>query len=243
MINPAGNPFPWLLLPVLLIQGMWVKHHTPKLPEAPGPAEGRYGASPLLRLTALGDSIIAGVGVAHTEQALPAQMAAALSRKSGRGVQWTRQGRNGARTRDLLQWDAGAHWREADILLVSNGLNDVTSLMAARPWLREKRALYTRLRQQAPQALIAQLGLPPLGHFPALPNPLRWVLGRRASAFDRHLEQLIAELPGVVYLPFRSQPDPSLFAEDGYHPGPEAVRIWAESLAESIVPLLHKGER
>lgn len=243
MLHPAHNPFPWLLAPVLLLQGMWVKARTPRLPEAIGPREGRIGEGRVFRLTALGDSIIAGVGVSLSEEALPAQLAAALARKLQRCVQWTSQGRNGARTRDLLAWEDGAHWREADLLVISNGLNDVTSLMSMQPWLAEKLSLYARLRELAPTALIAQLGLPPLGHFPALPQPLRWVMGQRARAFDERLEGQMASLPGMIYLPFRAAPDASLFAADGYHPGPEAVAIWAASLAQDLAAQIeHCGD-
>ena len=100
MIDPAGNPFPWLLSPVLLIQGSWVRARTQRLPEADGPREGRCGTGPLLRMTALGDSIIAGVGVPSTAQALPARLAEALAARLGRDVWWDSKGRNGARTRD-----------------------------------------------------------------------------------------------------------------------------------------------
>lgn len=238
MIDPAGNPFPWLLSPVLLIQGSWVRARTQRLPEADGPREGRCGTGPLLRMTALGDSIIAGVGVPSTAQALPARLAEALAARLGRDVWWDSKGRNGARTRDLLAWEQAMHPTETTLLVISNGLNDITSLMARPPWLEEKARLYQRLREMAPDALIAQLGIPPLGLFPALPNPTRWILGRRAQSFDRALESLIERLEGVIYLPFRLSPAPGLFAADGYHPGPQAVEIWASSLAEPIARAL-----
>ena len=238
MLDPAGNPFPWLLSPVLLIQGTWVRARTARLPEANGPREGRCGSGPLLRMTALGDSIIAGVGVSATDQALPARLAAALAARLGREIWWDSKGRNGARTRDLLVWEQTMHPTETTLLVISNGLNDITSLMAQPPWLQEKQRLYQRLREIAPNALIAQLGIPPLGSFPALPNPTRWILGRRAQAFDQALETLIKTLEGVIYLPFRLSPEPELFAPDGYHPGPQAVQIWAEALAEPVARAL-----
>jgi len=238
VIDPTGNAFPWLLSPVLMTQGLWVRARTPRLPEAAGPVQGRSGSGPQLNLCALGDSIIAGVGVDSAEQALPAQVARSLARRLNRCVHWHRHGHNGARTADLLQWAAPPGWQDADLLLVSNGLNDVTGLMAMDGWLRQKEALYRRLGQWAPGALVAQLGLPPLGQFPALPHPLRWLLGRRAEAFDLALESLCEKSPQVVHLPFRARPDPDLFAADGYHPGPAAVTLWAESLADALAPLL-----
>lgn len=191
-------------------------------------------------MTALGDSIIAGVGVGSTSEALPAALAAALARRLGREVHWDSMGRNGARTRDLLAWEQSMHPGETQLLVISNGLNDITSLMAMRPWLEEKRRLYLRLRKLAPLALLAQLGIPPLGSFPALPNPTRWILGQRSAAFDRALEAMVTGMEGVIYLPFRNKPEPALFAPDGYHPGPEAVRIWAESLAAPIAARLEE---
>ena len=238
VLNPGGNAFPWLLAPLLVTQGLWVRLRTPRLPEAAGPSGGQFGSGPVLRLVAIGDSIVAGVGVASTEQSLPARLAQAMAGRLSLNVEWSNFGRNGARTRDLLNWPAENAWRQADLVLLSNGLNDVTGLMAIQPWLEEKAAWYHRIQSLAEHALIAQLGLPPLGHFPALPQPLRSVLGKRAHAFDLALESLIEPRRDVTYLPFRTQPEPALFAGDGYHPGPEAVGIWAEALADSLVPLL-----
>ena len=238
----------WLIFPLLFLQGLWVRNRTPRLDEAAGPKQGRVGKGgagqrgadqgQTLQLLALGDSIIAGVGVATTVQALPAQLSVSLSRRLRRKVSWTSQGFNGARTRDLLTWTAESHWAKANLVIVSNGLNDITSLMQMSRWQEEVVALFIRLRKAAPRALIAQLGIPPLGHFPALPQPLRSIMGQRARAFDAALEEQLKPLPGVVHLPFREAPDPDLFAADGYHPGPEAVRIWAQSLAELIVEAL-----
>jgi lysophospholipase L1-like esterase len=238
MLHPARNPFPWLLAPILLTQGLWVKARTPRLPEAGGRRSGRVGNGSDLRLVAIGDSIIAGVGVDTTAQALPAQLARAISSQLDLGVHWSCHGHNGARTQDLLGWPAQPEWRDADLVIISNGLNDVTGLMPIRPWLEQKRALFQRLRALCGESLIAQLGLPPLGHFPALPNPLRWVMGQRAAAFDDALAKLIEDLPNAVHLPFNAVPEPELFARDGYHPGPEAIGIWAADLVNRLKPFL-----
>ena len=235
MIDPARSAFPWLLAPVLLPQAAWVRARTVRLSEAAGPDHGIAGKGPGLTLLGLGDSIIAGVGVEHTQQALTAQLARSLSTRLGRSVAWRSHGWNGARTVDLAQWVEGKTDLRADLLLVSNGLNDVTGLAALDAWLARKSVLLARIRQRSPDALVLQLGIPPLDSFPALPRPLRSVLGRRARAFDRALADLCADFSRVLHLPFRSRPEPKLFADDGYHPGPEAVRRWADELAAEIV--------
>jgi lysophospholipase L1-like esterase len=224
----------WLLSPLLLLQAVWVKKRTPRLDEAAGAREGSAGKGASFKLLAVGDSIIAGVGVQAMEQALPAQLALSLSEIMKRRVCWFSHGVNGARTRDLLEWVAASGEQQVDLLLVSNGLNDVTSSMSLKQWLEDKGDLYTRLRRMAPEAHIAQLGLPPLGHFPALPNPLRVFLGMRSRSFDLALEALIESRPGIVHLPFTEIPEASQFAVDGYHPGPAAVKIWAASLATDL---------
>ena len=236
----------WLIFPLLFLQGLWVRIRTPRLGEAAGPkkgsaGQGSTGQCQTLQMLALGDSIIAGVGVETTAQALPAQLSAALSRKLGHAVNWTSQGFNGARTRDLVSWVAEAQLGWSSLVVVSNGLNDITSLMPLVEWQKELDSLFTGLRNAAPRALIVQLGIPPLAHFPALPQPLRGAMGQRAEAFDTALEKQIVPLSGVVYLPFRQVPDSALFAADGYHPGPEAVRAWAQALAEKVAGALKKN--
>ena len=74
------------------------------------------------------------------------------------------------------------------------------------------------------------IGMPPMGLFPALPQPLRWYLGQQASAHDRALAQMAAARSGTVHLPIRSKLPPSAAATDGFHPGP---MVYAE-LGEQI---------
>jgi lysophospholipase L1-like esterase len=237
----ASPPVALLLAPLLLVQGMWVRRSIPRLPEAAGPRAGDTGAGPKLRLVVLGDSIVAGVGTESTDQALPAQFAAALARRLACRVHWSSHGANGARTVDLLEAETVERCHDADLLLISNGLNDVTGLARLAVFEAEKSLLFSRLRAAAPGALIAQLGIPPLAHFPALPQPLRAVLGQRARRFDTALEKLVNSQGNAMYLPFREVPDPSLFAGDGYHPGPDAVRIWAGHLAVEIAAAMGAG--
>lgn len=238
-MNLIGSKFVTRLIsPLLLLQGLWVKKRTPRLGEARGPREGHTGDGKTLRLVALGDSIIAGVGVETTAQALPARLSDALAHALDCRICWWSHGFNGARTADLISMSAAPYWAEADLLVISNGLNDLTALAGLADFIAAKSDLYTHLRSLAPRALIAQIGLPPLGHFPALPQPLRSVFGRRASSFETALVSLIEPMKDVIYLPFTDIPQPELFAADGYHPGPEAVSIWADSLAKEFVTLV-----
>ena len=88
-----------------------------------------------------------------------------------------------------------------------------------------------------------ELGLPPLGAFPALPQPLRSVLGDRAARIDRRLGAWLESRPNALHLPFDGAPAPEQFAHDGYHPAPAAVTLWAEFLAERLAGRWAKVDR
>lgn len=234
MLNPAANKFPWLWAPILLPQGLWVRSRTPRLGEAAGPMKGSSGQGFPLMMHALGDSIIAGVGVGQRSNALPACLADALARRLGRQVHWSAAGQNGARASDVLTGVRNYQDSRAELIVLSVGLNDVTGLMSIQPWIDDMRQIFQLLRTAAPDALIIHLGLPPLAHFPALPQPLRRILGDRAQAFDEALRRVIAHLPGVMHLSFDAPPRADQFASDGYHPGHAAIRLWAKFLAAHI---------
>jgi lysophospholipase L1-like esterase len=199
------------------------------------------GNAPALRMLALGDSIIAGVGVAESREALPCQLAGALAELTDREVHWQARGRNGARTSHLLHLLESLRREEPppDILVISNGINDVTTFQRLHEVMARKEVLLDALRDAFGGALIFQLGLPPLGAFPALPQPLRRILGMRAAALDAALAKATQKRPQTYHLPFDTLPEPEQFAADGYHPGAEAVALWAAELARQIAPRLH----
>lgn len=230
----------WSLLPLLITQGLWAARRTPRLPPAPGPAEGATGAGEAVSLLALGDSIIAGVGVERSEEALPAQLACAIAAQGGRAVHWQAWGLNGARSGWLLkQLAAPDLFTDApDIVVFSNGINDVTSTRSEAAVVERLQAVIMAAEARFPEAILFQLGLPPLGVFPALPQPLRWVLGRRSDRIDTQLDTWLAQRPRAHFLPFQALPRADQFACDGYHPAAPAVTLWAESLAPTITARL-----
>lgn len=226
----------WSYPPLLITQGLWARLRTPRLDPAPGTGAGVAGAGPTLRLLALGDSIIAGVGVDTFDQALPAQLADQLARRTRRAVQWEAEGLNGARSAWLLERlerRSGATG-PVDLVVISNGINDVTTLRPEADVLAMLQRVVDRSEAAFPSAVICQLGLPPLGAFPALPQPLRSVLGARATRIDRRLGAWLESRPNTLHLPFEGAPAPEQFARDGYHPAPPAVKLWAEFLAERL---------
>jgi lysophospholipase L1-like esterase len=226
------RPLFWLSLPLLLPQGLWVKRTARRLPPAAGPTSGAVGSGPTRRLLLVGDSIIAGVGVEQLVDALPGQLALALSRRHRCRVEWHAHGDNGASCADLLRQLRAIPAVSADWILVSVGVNDVTRLTTARAWRLQLKALLTALTIHSPQAQVLLAGVPPMQRFPGLPQPLRQVFGWRAARLDRVGQQVAAGVENVQHRPTPVPDDPAAFASDGYHPNAMACAEWARVIAE-----------
>ena len=89
-----------VLAPFLIVQGLYVRCVTPKLPEPSGKRSGVYGSGPLLRLLIIGDSAAAGVGVSTQSQALSGQLVNALGAEFQ--VSWKLIAQTGHKAKDIL---------------------------------------------------------------------------------------------------------------------------------------------
>ncbi len=154
-------------------------------------------------------------------------------------VDWRLHARTGATTASTLGSLREAEPANCDIVVTSLGVNDVTTGVGRGRWRRQQAALRDLLRDRFAARLIINSGLPPMHGFPALPQPLRWYLGRRASALDRELEPDVSGEPGAAYLSLRfsdevsqmASDEVSQMASDGFHPGPAIYAEWAARAA------------
>ena len=225
-----------ILAPILLAQGRRVRRTTPKLAEPAGPRSGVAGSGPALRLLILGDSSGAGVGAADQRDALSGQVVSGLSLHFC--VSWTLVARTGATTASTLAGLDKIPQRAYDAVILCLGVNDVTGGRRLGLWLVDQGRLFDRLAGGFGAKHLLVCGLPPMGRFPALPQPLRWYLGRRAVAFDTALETLCAQRAECVYVKSLQSLDTNLMASDGFHPGPEVYRLWGAYLAARIAALI-----
>ncbi len=221
-----------LLFPVLLYQGKHTRKHTPRLPEAQGSPSGQYGEGvPDLRLLVLGESTAAGVGVSSHEQGLASQLALQLHERTGRTIAWHTYGVNGIRLVQLNRKLASMDLPEADVVLLSMGVNDTTGFTPRGQFRRQLLALREMLTQRYP-APVYLLSVPPMHLFTALPSPLRQIMGWRARQLNRVYEQLARLAPvDFHYWSYPAITDTSLLASDGYHPSDKGYRAIAEVLA------------
>lgn len=222
-----------LLLPVLLGQAVFVRRRYIALPEPTGDRRGETGQGPRLRLLILGDSSAVGVGVATQQQALLGGLLAHLSPHAT--VTYDLIAVTGAKTADVLEWRDTFPDGHYDVVVTALGVNDVTKGVSLRRFLRQQTALFDYLSTQRHAKRIVVSGLPPVGQFPLLPHPLRWVLGRQAARFDRHLHALVAARPECSSARIDLGLDETNMSDDGFHPGPTVYAVWAREIAQIIL--------
>jgi len=233
----------WLALialaPLLVAQARRARRDTPRLPEAGGADHGQAGPGPLtVRLLVVGESTAAGVGVAEHKQGLGGQLARALHARSAETVGWRVKGVNGIRARALADQLAAEPPPEADLVVISLGVNDTTGLTRPGRYQADLKALIDALRRGHPTLPVALLSVPPMQHFTALPRPLRQVLGLRAARLDRAQRDLAARLESVQHLAYPVIADPAYLAEDGYHPGEQGYAYIADRVADTLAARL-----
>jgi lysophospholipase L1-like esterase len=173
-----------LLSPLLVAQVLVARARTPRLPEASGEREGDVGRGPRLRLLMLGDSSAAGVGVAQQSQALVGYLTQALARHAGVRVQWRLLAQSGLTSAQCLDHLASSPPFDADVAVVVLGVNDVVDQVPSHSAVAAREAIANRLRNGHGVAHVVFAPLPPVQHFPALPQPLRWFAGQDAKRHD-----------------------------------------------------------
>ncbi|WP_034296236.1 SGNH/GDSL hydrolase family protein [Herbaspirillum sp. RV1423] len=235
------------LLPWLQAQGKRTRRVTPRLPEAAGAREGVClpeggggddQSDGAIELFAIGESPVAGVGVETQEHAITAEFARQLAACRRQSVRWAAFGKNGATVADaigeVLPLLQALPQHKKRIVLIAFGVNDSTSFHSSGRYRRDLATLIAAVQGQLAPELLIIAGVPPLHLFPALPQPLRHVLGMKACALSRVAQQLAASTPHAIYVPVRSDArDRSLMAHDGYHPSAAGVRIWAQQLVQA----------
>ncbi|WP_230410225.1 SGNH/GDSL hydrolase family protein [Undibacterium rugosum] len=233
------------LFPLLWWQGRRTRRITPRLPIAAGQSFGLAGphdANRTLRVLGIGESPMAGVGVAHYEDSLCGRFAALLAQQQNCQVHWQVLAENGARLEAASSWLQqlpASHTDAVDIILLSFGVNDTTALTPVAAYRRQMAALLQQLQARWPAAQILISGVPKLAEFPALPAPLRQVLGYKAASLDRVVAELVAcslqTSPQLCHVAMPVMRDKRCMAIDGYHPSAVGAALWAEQLLTMYV--------
>jgi lysophospholipase L1-like esterase len=228
------------LYPLVALQGTATRRRVPCLPPVKTPCQGTVpGQGATIRVLAVGESTVAGVGLTHGDETVAATAAQALARQTRRPVAWQGHGLSGATVSDAAQRLLPRIAAEpADLLIIAFGVNDTIAYRPPSAFADDLAALVTAVRARIGEAAVVITGVAPLACFPALPWPLRTILNWRSAALQEAAEGLADRLPRLVVERFSEPFGPHLFASDGFHPNMEAHALWGEEIASLALPLL-----
>lgn len=224
----------WLITllcwPLLLWQGKQVRKLALRLPEAAGPRAGVSGDAqlPPIRLLIGGDSAAAGVGVTQQDEALSGQLVRLLSTQYQ--VQWRLEAQTGMDSAALAARLEKLNGQCFDLVVLSIGVNDVTSLCSARRFRRQLARCLQLLQQQNGQPQVLFSAIPPMQHFSALPAPLNYWLGLNGAILNHSAKNILKRWPNASYVATPSTLSASMLAVDGFHPSAEGYQHWAQQL-------------
>ena len=222
------------LSPLLVAQGLLARTRIPRLPEADGARAGEVGEGPLWRLLVAGDSSAAGVGVATQDDALAAPLSRTLAQRCGARVRWQLVAASGLTTAQTHARLQEALQGTVQVAVIVTGVNDVVDQIPSARAVAAREALVNWLRNARGVQHVAFAPLPPVHHFPGLPQPLRWVAGTDARRHNDALTRWAATRSDVSVVPLRLPLDAGVMASDGFHPGAPVYSACASGIATHL---------
>ena len=223
-----------MLSPVLVAQAISTRARLPRLPEPDGRRQGAVGRGRPLRLLIAGDSSAAGVGVQRQQDALAPRLAQALAPLVDARVLWQLCARSGLTTAQTLELLRDEGHAPADLVVVCTGVNDVVDQVPSHRAVAAREALANWLRNGRGVQHVVFAPLPPVHHFPGLPQPLRWVAGADARRHNTALTAWAATRGDVSCVEMEMPLNRGVMASDGFHPGEPVYRYCANTIAQHI---------
>ena len=162
------------------------------------------------------------MGAPTQDQALCGQLMRRLSRHHT--VEWCVLAVNGLDSPGLLKLLQDAPCARFDVVVLSMGANDATGLCEPLQWARWQTRLAELIDLRFASALLVHSAVPPMHACLALPQPLRWFMGRWAKQMNQSLAGLLIDKAGRT---MHRQPKTTTtagMAADGIHPSSDACR-------------------
>lgn len=235
------------LLPIMYFQGKRIRASVPSLPEAKEP-EGSTSlpSKHKLKLLTIGESTIAGVGVATHAEGFTGTLAEALAEKLDSNIEWKVYAKSGYTaklvTRKLVPRISETH---ADLIVVGLGGNDSFTFNSPQKWAKDIDELITALRAKFGETPILFTSMPPIKLFPAFTPLIKFSMGNLVELLGEKLEQTVKRHKHVFYdaqkISFENwidkigrDTDASEFFSDGVHPSKLTYQVWAKETARFI---------
>jgi lysophospholipase L1-like esterase len=115
------------------------------------------------------------------------------------------------------------------------GANDVTALCAPLQWAQWQNRLADLIHVRFEPDLLVHSAVPPMHACLALPQPLRWFMGRWARQMNKTLAALLIDHRVRTMHWHPESTTTAGMAVDGFHPSSEGDAAWAEGLSRHIL--------
>jgi lysophospholipase L1-like esterase len=224
-----------LELPVVAVQGMWMRSTIKPAPPATGSTSGTVGTTSgaPLRIAVVGESTAAGSGVDNHDEGFTGCLAREINARTQRPVQWQVAGQFGATARRIRYRLVPQLGVDLNVAVLLAGGNDVMSRRSPDHWRDDVSAIVDELVERADRVVVA--GIPPFALFPSMPTTLGRYLSKRAAALDDVSRQICAVRPCTTWVTMTGNPPPGFFASDRFHPSAAGYQRWAQVVADHLV--------
>ena len=236
------------LLPILYFQGKRIIRETPKLPEAIGP-EGylKKESEKTLKIIALGESTIAGVGVDFHRNGFIGSLAQEISKSKNISVLWKVYAKSGYTAKFVrLRLVPKIQETNADAIVIGLGGNDAFKLNSPGLWMLQINLLIKNLKRKFPKTPIYFTNMPPIKEFPAFTKTIKFVIGNLVEILGKRLNRRVRKKSNVYYneeiITLKTwkekhhiDGDVSTFFSDGVHPSKLSYQIWGKDMANFIM--------
>lgn len=236
------------LLPLMYYQGKKIRKEIPQLPEATG-ITGTYKTNnnSSINLITIGESTIAGVGVATHKYGFTGTLAKTLAKTINSTVNWKVYAKSGYTAKRVsYKIIPKIDEPELDIIVIGLGGNDSFELNSPKGWNKDIRRLITKLKEKYPNTPVVFINMPPIKEFPAFSKTIKFVVGNLVQLLGHELKKVVKEYDNVyfysniiTYDDFISRMNldatPTDFFSDGIHPSELAYQVWAKDVAHYIL--------
>ena len=236
------------LLPLMYFQGKKIRKSVPVLPEATG-IEGicKGSEKSYLSVIFIGESTIAGVGVATHKEGFAGTFAANLAMESGKNVYWKVYAKSGYTAKRMASKTVlKITENQVDLIVIGVGGNDAFTLNTPKKWRADVSNLISVLKEKFGETPIFFLNMPPIKEFPAFTPLIKFSVGNLVEILGEELQKVIPKFSNVYYnsqvitLDFwikklGDSHKSSDFFSDGVHPSKLTYQIWAKDAVEFVV--------
>lgn len=236
------------VLPLMYYQGVQIRKRVPRLPEAEGKT-GSVGSgnTPPLNVLIIGESTMAGVGVATHELGFAGSFAKYLSEDCHKKVNWQVHAKSGITIRRVSEYlIPKIEASSVDLIVVGLGGNDAFALNSPWHWRRQIGLLIAQLSDKFGDTPVVFGSIPPIRSFPAFTPLIRRVVGGLSEILGEVMADEVARYPQAYFqapaIDFESWSAQeggnhrvSDFFSDGVHPAPHTYQLWARILVDFVL--------